>query len=175
MDQLKPIESKLSEMFKNSPPLPTSAKKMLVQWWPIATLLAGVFQLMSAWWLYDWGQNINKLADSLNKFTSPFGVAPAVDKLNIFYWISLILLVVNGVIFLMAYPGLKEKKIAGWNLMFLGALINAVYGVFSVLNDKGGMSTFIGSIIGTLVGLYFLYQVKDQFSGTDKVSAAHKS
>ena len=51
MEQLKPVESKLAEAFKGAPPLPSSAKKMLVQWWPYVTLAAGVLQLLSAWWL----------------------------------------------------------------------------------------------------------------------------
>ncbi len=171
MDQLKPVETKLAEVFKGAPPLPASAKKMLVQWWPYVTLVAGVLQLLSAWWLYDWGTKVNKVADVLNGYTSAFGVTSTVEKLNIFYWISLILLVVNGVIFIMAYPGLKARKIAGWNLMFMGALLNAVYGVFSALNNRGGAGSLISSLIGTIIGLYFLFQVKDQFGGAKSHSA----
>lgn len=173
--QLKPAEDKLAEAFKGLPPLPASAKKMLVQWWPYVTLAAGVLQLLAALALYNWGQDINKLADSVNKFSSAFGVANTVEKLNIFYWLSLAILVATGVIFLMAYPGLKAKKRSGWSLMFLATLLNAVYGVFSALNDRGGIGSLVGSLIGTAIGLYFLFQVRDMFGGAQKAASEPKS
>ena len=75
----------------------------------------------------------------------------------------------------MAYPGLNARKIAGWNFMFMGALLNAVYGVFSALNDRGGAGSLISSLLGTIIGLYFLFQVKDQFGGVQKSHDAPKA
>jgi len=173
--QLKPLEDKLAEEFKGVPPLKKKKKKMLVQWWPYVTIVAGILQLFAALALYNWGKDINKLADSVNKFSSAFGVANTVEKLNIFYWISLAILVATGVIFLMAYPALQAKKRSGWSLMFLATILNAVYGVFSALNDRGGVSSLIGSLLGTAIGLYFLFQVRDMFGGAHKAHTEHKA
>lgn len=169
MDQLKPIEDKLAEIFKNVPALPESTKKMLANWWQWLALIGGALQILIAVGLYTWGQNINKTADSINSYIGSFGVTQHAEKLSIFYWVSLIMLVVDGVILLMAYPGLKAKKKSGWNLLFLAALINAVYGVFSTFNGRGGAGSLVGSLVGTAVALYFLFQVREQFK-TEKTS-----
>lgn len=173
MDQLKPIENKLAEAFKGVPPLPSSTKKMLSDWLRWVALVVGILQLLAAWGLFAWGRDLNRAVDTINSYTSAFGVASSAEKLSLFYWLSLIMLVVDAVILLMAYSGLKAKTKDGWNLVFLGALINAVYGVFSAFSNRGGVSSLIYSLIGSAAGLYLLFQVRDQY--TVKATAPAKT
>lgn len=171
MDQLKPIENKLEEVFKGVPPLPTSTKKMLAEWLRWVALVVGILQLLAAWSLWAWGRDLNRAVETINSYTSAFGVATPVEKLSIFYWVSLIVLVVDAVILLMAYPGLKARTKDGWNLVFLGSLINVVYGVFSAFSNRGGISSLIYSLIGSAAGFYLLFQVKDQYMVKSKAAA----
>ncbi len=164
MDSLKPIEDKLVVAFKDVPPLPKSTKKMFSDLLPWIALIFGVLQLLAAWGLYNWGRDINKLADAFNGYTSAFGVAAGVEKLSIFYWVSLVILIVDAVIMLMAYPGLKAKTKDGWNLIFLAVLVNVVYGVFSAFNSRGGAGSLVFSLIGSALGLYLLFQIRDHYA-----------
>ena len=53
----------------------------------------------------------------------------------------------------------------GWNLLFYGALLNAVYGVFSAFNDYGGAGSLIIQLVVSAIVLYFLFAIRDQYSG----------
>ena len=153
MDQLKPIEDKLADIFKNVPALPETTKKMLADWWKWLALIGGAMQIILAYGLYIWGKDINKSVDSINKFIGAFGQTQQAQKLSIFYWVSLVMLAVDGVILLMAYSGVKAYKKSGWNLLFLGALLNAVYALFSAFNGRDGFSSLFSSLIGTAVAV----------------------
>lgn len=161
--QLKPVEQKMDDAFKNAPKMSENAKKSMADWWPWIALVFGLLQVWAAWGLYDWGNKINRAADSLNRFSSAFGVNQPVEKLGVMYWLSLIALAVDGVVLLLAYPGLKARKKSGWNMLLLGALVNAVYGVFSAFTDRGGAGSLIWSLISSAVALYLLNQIKDQY------------
>jgi len=47
---------------------------------------------------------------------------------------------------------------------FYGALINAVYGVVRIFSDYGGgIGSLIWALIGSVIGLYFLFQAREYF------------
>ena len=166
MDALKPLENKIAEVVKGLPPLPDTTKKMLADWAHVFVLIAGILQALVAIGLYTWGRDINKTADVINSYSNAFGVATSVEKLNIFYWASLIILVVDAVILLMAYAPLKAKSKKGWDLVFLSAVINFVYGFLTMFNNRGDFMSFVFSLVFTAAGVYLLFQVRDQFKPT---------
>jgi len=52
-------------------------------------------------------------------------------------------------------PGLFARKMIGWKLAFYGQLVSFVYSLASY--------AIIGGIIGTLIGLYILFQVRSLY------------
>lgn len=171
MDSLKPIETKLAEAFKGVPALPESTKKMLSDWLRWVVLGVGVLQLFAAWSLLAWGRDVNRAVETISSYSSAFGVAAPIEKLSIFYWLSIVVLLAEAIILLMAYPKLKTKAKDGWNLVFLAALINVAYGVFSVFSNRGGIMSLIFSLLGSAIGLYFLFQVRDQYNAKTVTAA----
>lgn len=62
---------------------------------------------------------------------------------------------IMAVLYIMAYPGLKARKINGWNLLFYIQTLN-------VLGDL--VSVRIGSaIISAVIGYYFLFQMRARY------------
>jgi len=71
------------------------------------------------------------------------------------YTISMILTAIAVVIEAIAIPGLFKRAKSAWYLMYYAALINIVHSLISF--DLGGM------IIGGLISLYILFQVKEYY------------
>lgn len=165
MTALKQLESKIGGLFKSAPPLSESAKKSLVGAWPWIALIFGILQLLAAWGLWNLTRYVDRLSDLSNTlsmyYTGESAALSSFDKTVIY--LALIVLVVDAVILLMAYPELKKRTSRGWDLLFLGSLINAAYAVVSLFIDDRGVSSFIFSVLGSAVGFYLLYQVKDKY------------
>ena len=161
---LDSLETWLAGVYKSAPKLSSGSKKSIVGIWPWVALVFGILQLWAALELWRWGHTVNNLVNSLNNF---YGTnVGGVTHLNIFYWISLIVLVIDALILLAAFPKLRAHKLDGWKLLFYGAVLNFVYGVFSAFNNYGGVSSLVLQVIVTAVVLYFLFQIRDQYHGT---------
>ena len=166
MSATSSLETSLSNAFKSAPKLPVGAKNLLVAWMPWFNLLGGLLSLYAAYSLYHWAHVANALTDYANSLSEAFGGGKVVnDRWSVTVWVGLIVLVIEGVIFLAAFPGTKARKLGGWRLVFYAAILNAVYGIVSMFTDYGGASSLIGYIIGTVVGLYFLFQIRDAYTG----------
>lgn len=63
----------------------------------------------------------------------------------------------------MAFAPTKERKKSGWNLLFLALLVNVVYGLVVTFTDYGGPSNFISVLISTVIGMYFLFQIREAY------------
>jgi len=166
---LNKLETMLAGAFKATPKLSGNAKKTIVNFWPFAAVIFGALQLWGAYSLWSWGRDVNKVIDAFNSY---LGTSAAVHNLNVFYWISLVVLAATGVLLLMAYPGLKARAKSGWNLLFYSALLNGVYGVLSAFNDYGGGGSLVIQLAVSAVVLYFLFQIRDQYSGAKSTAKA---
>ncbi len=177
MAALDSLEKQLDEVFvKNAPfQLPENAKKSIVEFLPWVNLLLGVVSLWAAWVLYDWAQAVNKLADAVNSFAQTFGTTQYVTKtrFTVFVWIALATMAVQGALWILAFPGTKAKKKSGWNLLFLALLVNILYGVVIMFTDFGGFGRLIQALLSSVVGLYFLFQIRSYYlpGGATKVAA----
>ena len=160
------LEDKLAGLFKAAPKIPENGRKSIVQWLPWISLIFGVVQLLLTLGLWRAGRRVNEFVSSLNEIARSFGVESSTPQLNVFYWIALVFLAASAVVLLLAYPGLRDRKKTGWNWLFYGALLNVVYGVFSIFFDSyygGGVSRFIGAVIGTAISFWLLFQVRDHY------------
>ncbi len=160
----------LEKVFKDLPPLPESTREGLAKIWPWLALIGGVLQLLGAlalWQLADWSERVNDLATSL--YNAGYNIGPTSFDKTIIY-IGALMLVVQAVILLMAFPRLQKREKAGWDLLFLAGLINLVYGVVQIFTYHRGIGNFFFSLVVSAVIFYLLFQIRGKFAGKSKTS-----
>ena len=69
--------------------------------------------------------------------------------------ISLVVAIVELGFYALALPGLFKKSKTGWNFLFYGTLISAIYNLVSM--------QFLSLIVGTLISLYILFQIRSYY------------
>lgn len=167
---MESIEKSLDNLLvKNAPvQLPENAKKTIVEWLPWINLVFGVLQLWAALAFWQLAHLTNNLVDYANSLYAVTGNATRVSHLGLFFYVSIIVLVADGVLILAAFPGLRAKsKVRGWNLLFYGLILNLVYGVFRLFTDiGGGFGSLFWAVVSAVIGAYFLFQVRSYYNGT---------
>lgn len=164
MEMVKKLDAKLAELFKDLPPLPKSSKEVLAQIWPWLALIGGILQALAAlavWRLLTWTNKWEGVSEYYTRATGVDVGLSALDKTAIY--IGVVVLVVDAIILLMAYSPLRNRLRRGWDLLFIAALLNVVYSVISIFISGRGFSSFIFSLLGSAVGFYLLYQVKELY------------
>ncbi len=166
MFTLKTVETKLNDVFKGLPSVSENGKESLVKAWPWIALIFGLLQLLAAWGLWSLIRSAQKLVDLANTLSAYYTTAKptglsTMNKMAIY--LGIIMLVVDGIILLMAYPHLKTRSRKGWDLLFIGALLNVIYSVVELFINGRGFASFIFSLLGSAVGFYLLFQVRDKY------------
>lgn len=131
-------------LVKKAPSLPEGAKEAIVKFGPWISLILIV---MSAPLLLG--------LLGLGAFLTPFSYLGGMGA-GFSYTASIVFTIVIMVVQLIALPGLFKRKMSSWKLMFYASLLEAVHNV--VLFNLGGL------IIGTLLSLYILFQVKKLYA-----------
>lgn len=166
MAALDKAEDSLAKIFKDLPQLPDSSKEGLAKVWPWLALIGGVLQLFAAlalWRLADWADRVTDVANSLSVYYTGYSVGPTGFEKSIIY-LGVAVLLVDAVILLMAFPKLQKRLRSGWNLLFLASLLNVVYAVLQIFTFQRGFGNFIFSLLGTAIGFYLLFQVREKFA-----------
>ncbi len=162
---VKPFEQLLAPLFKSLPSLPENGKKALVKYWPILALIFGVLQALAVLALWQLGHAVNAYLSVAIAYGS---VAPT---LGFFYYLGMAVLVVDAIILLMAYAPLKVHSKKGWDLLFFGSLLNLLYGILIVFDGAyGGLDKLLGSLLGSAIAFYLLFQVRDYYTGKAKTA-----
>jgi len=171
--KLTDLETRLDKLFgKGAPQLPKNGKDMLVQWTPIVSAVIGVLSLWAAWNLWHWAHVAERVLGGIcNAYTVSGCGSYVTSRFSLWLWAGVVLLGVEGVLYLMAYPGLQARKKAGWNYLFYGALLNLAYAVISLFAGYNATSNFVGALVGSAIGLYFLFQIRSAYTG-DKASVS---
>lgn len=177
MQAVKQAEDTIGGLFKDAPPLSNNAKESLVKAWPWIALIGGILQLLAAWWLYD----LIRVADNVISYVNNLSVTltgqnagpTGFDKTLIY--IGILMLAVEGVVLLMAYPQLKTRSRRGWELLFLGALLNVVYAVVALFIHGRGLGGFVMSLVESAIAFYLLFQVRDKFGGAAAKATTKKA
>jgi hypothetical protein len=128
-------------LVKKAPALPKNVKETLVQYSPWITLIVLVLSLPALFAVFSLG--------------SMFTYSIFRPVLGPGYYISLIFLLITVILQGMSIPGLMAKSKKGWNFVFYAVLVNAVYSLLA-----GNWAVLI---IGTLVSLYFVFQVREYY------------
>lgn len=156
---MKVLETKLDEWLVKKAPyqLPENFKKGLVKAMPWLVLVGGVLTLLGALSLYQLMSMANELSLAYTYYT---GVSYNYGPLM---WVSLLLIVVEAVILFMAFAPLKAQKKRGWDLLFWLSLLNVVYAVIYLVAAPN-LGQFLFSLLGTLIGLYLLFQIRSHYA-----------
>ncbi|HKX72881.1 MAG TPA: hypothetical protein VJM32_02625 [Candidatus Saccharimonadales bacterium] len=173
---MQQFEVKLDELLVKKAPfqIPDSARQILVKALPWLVLLGGFLILLSAWGLYQavsvadrWAGLANELGAAWGTgYVEPVSVSPLL-------WLSLIILVIEGVLYFVAFPALQTYQKKGWNILYWLALINAAQGLVHTIayaNVYFNVGQLLMSLLGTVIGLYLLFQVRAYYTGEKKVT-----
>lgn len=146
---IKKLDSELEKVFENAPHLPKKVIDVLVKIIPYLILISGVFLITGGL------QSIFGTKSFHNVFYFWRNVSPA------YFYVVGSLQVVAGIISIIIYQPLKDKKIDAW-LALLGLIIlELLMNVISVIFLGGGI---FGLLFGLLISLYFLYEIKNNYS-----------
>lgn len=170
---VKPIEQALLPLFKGFPSLPEGARKTLVKIWPVLAMVFGILQLLAAYGLWNLGHSANQLVNYANEWSVATGNGVVTPTLGIFYYLGLAVLVIDAVILLLAAAPLNARQKKGWDLLLLGSVLNLVYGVVILFDSYyGGVGSLLSTLVGSVIGFYLLFQVRDYYTGAKSATAS---
>ena len=165
MSAFHPLENSLNDIFvKQAPALPTGGKKFLVLYLPWINLILGILTLYTVYVLWHWAHWANALINYANSFNAAYGGPTiATNRMGVGIWLSLLVLAFEALLYIAAFPATRDHKKSGWDLMFYAALVNVVYGVVILFSNYGNLGNLIGTLIGSAIGLYLLFQIRASY------------
>jgi hypothetical protein len=169
MAATKDLEVQLNDLFANkAPALPDNAKKTIVEYLPWINLAAGVFTLWAVYVLWRWAHQVDSLVSYVNSWSRMYGGAPIanVNHVSPMVWIGLLILGVEAVLYIATFPATNTHQKKGWDLLYYALLVNVIYGVAIMFTGYGGFGNFVSSLIESIVGLYFLFQIRNEYLGS---------
>lgn len=141
------ILQSLDAIFGNKGPvqLPNSTKDWIAKWAWFFALIGVIIRGFGLLTLLGLGAVFSGLAASTGSFSffSTLGL-------------SIIFLSAEGLLLLIATPGLKNMKIGGWNFAFYAELVAIVGNLLSF--------NLLGAVIAAVIGFFFLFQIRSRFS-----------
>lgn len=165
------LEEKLDELLVKKAPfqLPVSSKEGLVKAMPWLTLVGGILMLLIALMVWQWlGSLTSDVINVANQLNSYYGLDyTPISGMQPFLWLSLILIIVEAVMFFMAYPALKARQKRGWKLLFWVSLLNTAEAILQAIGYTN-FGTLILALLGSVVGLYLLFQIRSYYTGESK-------
>lgn len=134
----------LGEWFDKLPSLPGNVKEIIVKIAPWIALIFGVIGVLGS-----------LTATGLLTALSPFialggGLGAAAGGI-----IGAVLGLVSSVLMLLAFPGLRDRKMVGWKYSFYGELTSVISSLVAF--------NLVGAVVGALIGFYFLFQIKSYY------------
>ena len=145
--QIKNLVKLLDGYYAKLPSLPKGLNDFIVSVAPWLALVFGVLAILSG-----------IAAFGFLSVLSPFAAVAGATQYALTGLLAALVLIVQGVVEILAFPSLKSRKVRGWNLIFLSLLLMVVSSIF-YLNIFG----IVQSLIGVLIGYYFLYQIKSYY------------
>lgn len=131
--------------------IPKKWRENLVSWIPWINLVIGILLLPAVLVIVGLGTVVGVVA--------PLTGNAAV---SIFYWLSLISVVICIAILFITFPGLKARKLSAWKLVFWADIVYLAYGILSALSN-GDILSIVTNIIGTAIALFVLFQIKSYY------------
>lgn len=144
------LVAKVEEPFVKLPHLPQGLINFLVAIAPWLVGLGGLFALFGG---------ISSILGS-NSLAMMGWVTPLIQINPAYFILSGIVSILVGVLELLAFSPLREKKLEGWMYLFWASVLGIVQ---SLIGLAFGFSNIIGLVIGTLIGFYILFELKKEY------------
>lgn len=138
------FEEKVLGLFKSLPKLPVEIVNFIVSFGPYLVLIGGVLSVLSILSLFSIGTLVF------------YSFAPLTRSLFPFYYIYVIGSVISGIMLILSFKDLQEKKLFGWRLVFWSGNVNIAASLLSM--------NFFGAILSALISWYLLSQIKQKYS-----------
>lgn len=142
-NQVNEIIGMMEEWFSKLPALPTNWREVLVKVTPWIALIFGVL-----------GVVLSLLGLGVLAFLSPFVFMAGGWGAATGGPVAAVLWLASSALMLLAYKGLSQRKLGGWNFLFWSEVVSLVSSV--VLFSVTG-------VLGALVGFYLLFQIKSYY------------
>lgn len=149
-NQVQGLEKQLADAFSKAPHLPKEWRTLLVSFAPWITLIGAIFSVVAIFSL------ISMMTSPLMRMANALGGS----TWSIWTILTIGVMAIMAFLYLIAFPALKEKKKTGWNKLFLAQLVSIVYAIISLF---GGSGSLIGTLVGVAIGLYLLFEVRDEY------------
>ena len=173
---MQQIEKPLDDAFKKVPQLPENLRKGLATAMPWLALIGGILSLIAAFNLY---QAIAVFDQYVSGVYSAFGYASPVAGYSAMAWLGIIILALQAVLLLVAFPALRVFKKSGWNLILWADIASVAYSVVvNLFSGYVNVGQLIFMLIGAAVGLYLLFQIRPYYTaagGAPAVTATPKA
>lgn len=124
--------------------LPKGVVDFLVKFAPIASIILGVLAAIGALAVFG-------LGTLLGPFVVMGGGASALGST----FLGALFLGIIAVLYFMAYPSLKARKINGWNMLFY---VETLYIISDLVNVR-----IASAVLSAVVGYYFLFQMRASY------------
>lgn len=171
MGALQPLEDKMEELLVKKAPfqIPENGRKALVKYLPIIALVVGILSLLAALSLWRAARSVDDFVNVVNQYSQSLGLNTI--NYGLVYYLALVALIVQAVLLLMAYKPLKDKQKRGWDLLLFGEVASFAYGITYLFSDSGRIGDFILNVIGVVIGLYLLAQIRSYYVGKKSTEA----
>lgn len=121
--------------------LPKGVVDFIVKFAPIVAIILGVLGAVGALALFG-------LGSILGPFVVLGGGVAALGST----FLAAIFSGIIGVLYLMAYSGLKARKLSGWNMLFY---VQTLYIISDLVSVR-----IASAVLSAVVGYYFLFQIR---------------
>ncbi len=171
--QLDGLEQSLNKTFNNNlPNIPKGGREVIVKIAPWLSLVGGIIGLWSAYAIFLWvnastATVLTGYGQQLDRIYANTGLG---RSWSLFLILSLLLTLASSILNLMAFSPLRKFQKKGWNYIFYSMLLNVVYGLVVALTSFGSFGNLLGSLIGSAIGAYLLFQVRDYYTSKAKVT-----
>lgn len=144
MAKSKNWQDVMEEWFMKLPSLPKSWREVLVKISPWVALVFGVLGVLVGLG----GLGILSVLSPLMLLGS--GLSNTTGSL-----VSVAISLVGSVLMLVAFPGLKARKMQGWTMLFWSEVAAFVASLVAL--------SIVGGLISAVIGFYLLYQIKSYY------------
>jgi len=165
---LETFENSLDSLFCKKVPIQLSDKsrRTIVDIMPWVNLFLGILSLLATLSLWRWSHATQASIDYLNQLNQQLGGRIiTVHRLTFVVWLSIIILLAQSLLFLMAISPTRKRQKAGWNMLYYAFIINIIYGLIITLSAYDGGGRLMLSILTSGLGLYFIFQIRHYYLG----------
>jgi len=143
IEKLWLVETELAKVHTSLPHLPSEWKDLLTKALPWLVLIGGILSVISVLWF-------------LQVFSTPFArMYVGYGMWSMYMILSLISSIITAGLAFLAFPRLQKFEKLGWTYIFGASLLSGIIGV---------LMFSVGSIIGTCIGLYLLFEVRNNYT-----------